>query len=141
MHCNGWSRRLCQGYLVDTPRNGIGSPALSLLVLECNDIDAAKEFYELLGLSFVSERHGSGPLHYSVTLGSMVLEIYPRKAGAMSAPLRIGFRVTALDAAIERLRSAGARVTREPHDSAWGRRAVVSDPDSNRVELTEHAGE
>jgi predicted enzyme related to lactoylglutathione lyase len=119
----------------------VNTPALSLLVLECNDIDKAKDFYERIGLSFVSERHGGGPLHYSATLGSMVLEIYPRKAGAVCGPIRIGFRIAALDAIIERLRLAGARNTREPHESPWGRRAVVEDPDGNRVELAEIAGE
>src|SRR5215813_3789395 len=95
----------------------VHEPTLSLLVLESNDIDKTRDFYALLGLSFASEKHGSGPAHYSATLGSVVLELYPRKDGTSAAPVRIGFRVHALDSVIERLRERGAKILREPHDS------------------------
>lgn len=38
------------------------------------------------------------------------------------------------DAAIQRLRAAGAQVTEQPADQPWGERmATVADPDGNRV--------
>ncbi|MDF1663390.1 MAG: hypothetical protein P1V97_16580, partial [Planctomycetota bacterium] len=50
---------------------------LSLLVLKTKQMLELKEFYERLGLQFVEEKHGRGPLHFAATLGSLVLEIYP----------------------------------------------------------------
>lgn len=109
---------------------------LSLIVFQSADIDAAKNFYSLLGLSFVDEQHGRGPRHYSCTLGDMVLEIYPRQENGATGTARFGFRVTSLDGTLDALRSRGMRILREAADSPWGRRAVVEDPDGNRVELT-----
>ncbi|HWY88456.1 MAG TPA: VOC family protein [Gemmataceae bacterium] len=111
------------------------SPALSLVVLQSGDVQASKDFYSLLGLSFVEEQHGTGPRHYSTTLGALVLEIYPCQGSSPSAPVRIGFRVPSLDQTLDVLRSRGARIVREAKDSPWGRRAIVEDPDGNRVEL------
>ena len=38
---------------------------LGLLVLRSSCMEAALTFYRALGLSFVEEKHGSGPVHYS----------------------------------------------------------------------------
>ena len=110
-------------------------PTLSLVVLQSGDVEAATEFYRLLGLSFAPEQHGKGPRHYSANLGSLVLEIYPCQGSNSPTPVRIGFRVPSLERTVEMLRSRGARIVHEAVDSQWGRRAVVEDPDGNRVEL------
>ncbi len=114
--------------------SSLTQPSLSLIVLQSGNVDAAKDFYSAMGLSFVEEQHGNGPRHYSATMGRLVLEIYPCREKPV-APLRIGFDVPALDQTIEMLRSRGIRIVREAKDSPWGRRAVVEDPDGNRVEL------
>lgn len=110
-------------------------PTLSLVVLQSGNVEAARDFYSLLGLSFIEERHGTGPRHYSARLGALVLEIYPCQGNNAPAPLRIGFRVPSLERTLERLRSRGMRIVHEAKDSPWGRRAVVEDADGNRVEL------
>jgi catechol 2,3-dioxygenase-like lactoylglutathione lyase family enzyme len=114
----------------------MGKTSMSLVVLQSADLEAAKDFYSALGLEFVEEQHGSGPRHFSTTLGSLVLEIYPRRTDRPSAPARLGFRVPSLDQTLEVLRRRRARIVREPTDSPWGRRAVVDDPDGNQIELT-----
>jgi lactoylglutathione lyase len=111
------------------------APALSLLVIEAKDIEATLQFYNLLGLDFVSEKHGSGPLHYAATLGSLVFEIYPCRNGHTPATMRVGFRILSLDTTLDLLRRRGARIISEPKDTRWGRRAVVEDPNGNGVEL------
>ena len=111
-------------------------PALSLVVLQSRDVEAAKNFYSLLGLSFVEEQHGKGPEHYSSNVGAILLEIYPCQGTDAPSPLRIGFRVPYLDRTIEILRSRGVRIVSEAKDSPWGRRAVVEDADGNRIELS-----
>ncbi len=104
---------------------------LNLLVLRTNKLDDLKEFYSTFGARFVSERHGSGPHHYSARLGDLVLEIYPTADGALPDPgLRIGLVVDDLHGA---LRSVGQAVT--PRQTQWGLRAVVRDPDGRAVEL------
>ena len=55
--------------------------ALSLIVLRCSDVNASRRFYEALGLSFTTEKHGAGPEHYACRLGDLVLELYPAAAG------------------------------------------------------------
>ena len=112
-------------------------PTLSLVVLQARDVESARDFYSRLGLSFIAEQHGTGPHHYSATLGELVFEIYPRQADTPSAPQRVGFRIPSVDEMVETLRRRGTRVVTEPKPSAWGRRAVVEDPDGNRVELSQ----
>ena len=48
-------------------------------IIRTDDIDLTKEFLESFGLSFVSEKHGSGPVHYACETDGKVLEIYPRR--------------------------------------------------------------
>jgi lactoylglutathione lyase len=119
---------------VDHPVDS-ATPMLSLVVLQSRDVEKAKDFYSLLGLSFVEEQHGKGPRHYSSILGALVLEIYPCQGDGQPAPLRIGFRVPRLDQILNTMRCGGVPIVRELKDSPWGRRGVVEDPDGNRVEL------
>ena len=58
---------------------------------------------------------------------------YP--AGKPAAPARMGFRVASLDDTLALLRSRGVPIVREAQDSRWGRRAIVEDPDGNRIDL------
>lgn len=99
---------------------------LTLLVLYVGDVDRSREFYELLGLRFVEERHGDGPVHYAAELPTgVVLEIYSAGEKAVTRA-RLGFVVRDRPAAADALRSAGFTVKRQ---------SLVVDPDGNRVEL------
>ena len=48
-------------------------------VLRVEDIEGMKVFLETFGLSFMPEKHGDGPDHYSCECEGKVLEIYPRR--------------------------------------------------------------
>lgn len=111
--------------------------SLNLPVMRARDVEAATAFYSLLGLSFVKEKHGTGPIHFAAEFGTMVFEIYPERPGQSTAPIRLGFRVTLLDATVEMLRKHGTKIVREVEPLAYGLRAVVEDPDSNVIELLE----
>ena len=115
--------------------------SLSLLVLRPSRLEAMRSFYEALGLTFVEDKHGAGPVHYSAQLGSTVLEIYP---GETSPPINrkgsgaamLGVSVESIDLVIAQVQAQGSQIVTAPADSAWGRRAVILDPDGRAVEIS-----
>jgi lactoylglutathione lyase len=112
---------------------------LNLLVLYSPDPERLKSFYEELGMSFTRHRHGGGPEHFGGKVGTVLLEIYPLKDEALStAGARIGFEVDDVVEMVTRLTAAGGTIVSPPKDSPWGLRAVLSDPDGHRIELTNH---
>lgn len=120
----------------------VAQASLSLLVLRASDLEKALAFYQAVGLAFTQEQHGSGPVHYSCAIGGTVMEIYPGEPG--TAPERksggatmLGFNVPALDETLKALADLGYTPITAPKDSAWGRRAIVTDPDGRAVEISE----
>jgi lactoylglutathione lyase len=116
-------------------------PIANLLVLRSPDIHRAAAFYRALGLLFIVERHGNGPEHYTSLVNGFVFEIYPLATGQTpTTGTRIGFSVDSVDELLPLVRDLGAEVVTEPHDSEWGRRAVVKDLDGHTVELVTPPG-
>ena len=111
--------------------------AVSLLVVYSSDIAQLSDFYRALGLDLVEEQHGSGPRHFSCRLGSTLLELYPAGERHPVGTLRFGLTVTDVDAVAQAAEGQGGSIVTAPTDSPWGRRAVIADPDGNRVELNE----
>ncbi|WP_437579065.1 VOC family protein [Sorangium sp. So ce887] len=107
---------------------------LTLVVLRCANLELSKQFYEALGLSFNPEQHGSGPPHYSTLLGETVLELYPADT-TPGTPIRLGFVVPHLDGAVGAARALGDFVAKFD-SNAWPPRALLRDPDGNKIELT-----
>lgn len=105
--------------------------SLSLIVLRCADLEASRTFFSALGAEFTPEQHGTGPKHYSCTLGQVVLELYPAR-GRNTSDLRLGFVVRDLARTLERVRNTGGTVISEDVGQA-----VVVDPDGHKIELTE----
>src|SRR6266567_1847160 len=110
---------------------------LNLVALRSADLDRAARFYELLGVRFVREQHGSGPEHLACCLSGVVLEIYPNASTNATSQVRIGFEVPSVEDAVNAVRDAGGTVATPPKESPWGLRAVVADPDGHRVELVQ----
>lgn len=110
-----------------------------LLVLRTNQIERCLAFYRSLGITFVLEQHGTGPLHYAADVDGVVFELYPLTAAqVLDAPdVRLGFAVARLSSTLDELAKAGGVVTSKPKDGPWGLRAVVRDPDGRAVELYE----
>lgn len=116
--------------------------SISLIVLRTATIESMLAFYRALGLSFVQEQHGSGPIHYSTQVGEITLEIYPAAAGQApdrkaGGAIMVGIQVESVDNRITALERIGFKALSAPKDSAWGRRATILDPDGRLVELTE----
>ncbi|MFI0820837.1 VOC family protein [Streptomyces sp. NPDC021098] len=93
---------------------------IALLVLYSDHVEECRAFYTGLGLSFVQERHGRGPVHYAATLpDGTVIELYPATAERPASRVRLGFTVD-------------GRTMTPP--LAPGRQ-VVDDPDGRAVEV------
>lgn len=111
------------------------SMKMTLLVIKSQDVVGLKDFYEALGLYFVEEQHGRGPVHWSCELGPMVLEIYPGDE-ADSRGLRLGFETDALESRLVELKRRGWEdVSRRRRGSRLG--FVIQDPDGRSVEVFE----
>ena len=115
----------------------MNQPRLNLVVLRSADLERAVVFYQALGLVFVNHAHGKGPEHYASEVDGRVFEIYPlSKTTSSTAGVRLGFRVADVDESFRRAIEAGGLIVSAPAQSPWGRRAVLSDPDGHRIEIT-----
>ena len=104
---------------------------ISLLVIRCKDIEASKSFYQDLGLSFVKEKHGNGPMHYSCEHEDCVFELYPNKGETPQDNNRLGFKVS-------NLASITQQVTiTDTYEFAGNTIYVITDPDGRKVEISE----
>lgn len=110
---------------------------ISLLVIRASDIEKSLAFYRALGLSFIREQHGAGPIHYSCESGGFVFEIYPARAEDSHDSRMIGFKVESLDETLARLSELGIKPKSPPQTASWGRFINVVDCDGRVVQLTE----
>ena len=81
-----------------------------LVVLRSANIEKSRAFYEAIGLTFVEEQHGNGPLHLACETDTLVFELYPGEDAPIleakhSSATMIGFNVESLDAVCKRASS------------------------------------
>jgi lactoylglutathione lyase len=121
----------------------MGSTALALIVIRAADIEASLSFYRAIGVTFVEEQHGSGPVHYSCNFGELVFELYSNK---VSSPPRssthttmLGFKVASLEGTLAELLKLGVEPKSAPKESNWGRWVNVIDPSGRTVQINEVA--
>jgi predicted enzyme related to lactoylglutathione lyase len=120
------------------PPRSVLLPRLSLLVIRAIDPSALAQFYSALGIQFQTEQHGGGPVHYVSIDAGVTLEIYPRRDGeAATTNTRLGFSTVDLDVVLNALEARGGEISTPAGITAWGRRAVVTDPEGHTVEVTE----
>ena len=103
---------------------------ISLLVIRCKDIEVSKSFYETLGLSFIKEKHGNGPTHYSCEHEGCVFELYPNRGEAPKDNNRLGFVVSDLAQVIDKL------ATTDTYEFNGSTVHVITDPDGRKVEVS-----
>src|SRR4051812_43962519 len=109
---------------------------LSLIVLYTEHMGRTLKFYSLLGLRFNEEKHGSGPQHYSCTIGGTVLELYPVSLNSPPPDrIRIGFSVHSMPDTLERLASMGIQA-RPVRRTKGGESTFITDPDGRTVEIS-----
>jgi predicted enzyme related to lactoylglutathione lyase len=113
--------------------------SLTLLVLKTRQVEQLRRFYQMLGIELTEEKHGKGPIHYAGRLGDMVIEVYPLPddGSPVDSSTRLGFAVEDLAEVIRALEGVGTRIITPARDTAWGRQAIVCDPDGRGVELSQ----
>ncbi len=104
---------------------------ISLLVIRCQDIEASRGFYEMLGMSFAKQKHGDGPTHYSCEYEGCVFELYPNKGESPQDNNRLGFKVSGLASIIEKVGAS------DSYEFSGNTIHVVADPDGRKVEISE----
>jgi len=106
--------------------------AMSWNELGCRDVESATSFYtELLGWGTDVQEH-DGFTYTVVTVGDRpnggiydATGLFPDE---VPAHWFVWFTVAGTDETVERARSLGATIQREPWDTMFGRMAVISDP-------------
>jgi lactoylglutathione lyase len=110
---------------------------LRLIVVRTADMARLADFYTLLGLKFEYHKHGKSPFHYSATIGSTTLEIYPlvKVQSEADKELRLGFAVDDFDTIIQLLKEKNTEFLSEPMLTDYGFMTIVKDPDGRKIEL------
>lgn len=54
---------------------------MKVLVIYTDKVEEVRDFLTGMGLEFVEEQHGSGPVHFACERDQFVLEVYPSKDG------------------------------------------------------------
>jgi len=129
-------------------------PRISFITLAVADLDRALRFYRdglglptegVIGQEFGPEAH----VVFFKMQNGLTLALWPRTSLVKEARIADGPRSTAefslahnvgskaeVDALVGQARQAGATVTRDPHDQAWGGYAgYVQDPDGHLWEI------
>lgn len=102
---------------------------LNLLVIRCRNIEASREFYEKLGLTFVREKHGNGVEHYSSWIADLVFELYPLKPDETPCNTRLGFSVEHLEQLIRDIQPYGQ------YEFNGKIIYILLDPDDRKIEI------
>jgi catechol 2,3-dioxygenase-like lactoylglutathione lyase family enzyme len=111
---------------------------VSLLVLRCKDLNATRSFYERLGLAFVEERHGKGPLHYAWENAGFVLELYSATEQQFPDNVRLGFSTSLLaDVSGRVLHDSSMKVLKSPYSTSNRLVMLLEDPDGRKVEVSQ----
>jgi catechol 2,3-dioxygenase-like lactoylglutathione lyase family enzyme len=100
------------------------------------EIHCLADFYTLFGFKFEYHQHGNSPMHYSCTLGNLVLEIYPlsKDQQTVDKNLRLGFSVDNFEYTVELLAKNQVQF-QPPKMTEFGYQIVVTDPDGRKVEI------
>jgi lactoylglutathione lyase len=107
-------------------------------ILHTSDLSRALAFYrDLLGFE---ERYrfpeDGEPEYVSVALGEFSLGLVLQEAPPPPGRVTLWLYADDVDAEVERLRGAGARITMEPADQPWGERlAAIVDPEQNPIQI------
>ena len=113
-----------------------------LIVLRAADMKRSRAFYEAIGLQFIEEQHGKGPIHVACETEHLVIEIYPGEEAPLleakqSGATMLGFNVESLDETLAQLRVLDVMPKSLPKVADWGTWCNVVDPDGRVIQLNQ----
>lgn len=105
---------------------------VSMIILSTDDLDSSIAFYEGLGFP-LKFRDGD---HFAALDGkSIVLALATEIDHPIPGQVVVAINTGDVDGELERLRTGGAVIVREPYDAAHERRAIVHDDQGNGLVL------
>jgi len=99
------------------------------------DIDRLRTFYEE-GLGVRAGEQSGNWVPFALPAATFAL--HGANPDADFGLVALSFSVDDIDAAVARFEAAGAKVLRGVADEAFGRRAVLEDPDGRTIEIVQH---
>ena len=102
-----------------------------------NDVAAAVEFYERLGMTVSDARPAFSFDGAWLQIGAQQLHVIKIDVPIQRGANHFALRVDDLDACVAELEAAGLSVRRTTYTPGAGRQAVVLDPSGNAVELNQ----
>ena len=100
---------------------------LKLIVIRTSNPKKLSQLYSILGLKFDYHKHGNSSLHYSASVGSTILEIYPLAKNQIEIDKyqRLGLSVDNFESIIATLKRLNYKFISEPTETDFGFLAVV----------------
>jgi len=112
-------------------------PKLNFIAPYSRRLSECVELYERLGYSFVEEKHGTGPLHWSSTApDGLVLELYPatqETEPSFQASVLLGLEVESPVALLQQLDER--YIIRSPKPGV-DETALIRDPEGRKILLS-----
>ncbi len=106
------------------------------ITLFANDMNETAKVYQAIGLSFVQEQHGSGPIHLAHEKDGFVLEIY-QKHQPQSDAVMLGFDVENLPVVQGSIAETAGTVVKDTARIDGTRRMIIADPEGRQIYLQE----
>lgn len=119
------------------------TPRVSFIALYCRSPEECLKFYSEVGFTFLEEKHGSGPVHWSsVSSDGLVIEIYSASESSEDstttqnpAMLTLGLEVESVSYILNRADNRYiVRRSKERPDGMFA--AVLKDPEGRRIFLS-----
>jgi uncharacterized glyoxalase superfamily protein PhnB len=117
---------------------------IAAVAVSATDLSRAVGFYELLGFRFppiepdTKHLEAEGDVRLMIDEAAFLAELHgePPRPGNIAGFALLFATPAEVDAAAERIASAGHSVVTAPYDAPWGQRyATVADPDGYRTDL------
>lgn len=108
----------------------------NFITLFAVDMELTADVYRAIGLSFVPEQHGEGPVHLAYEKDGFVLEIY-QKPDSVGDAVMLGFTVSDVtDAKVEILETTAAKKA-DIAVVGGSERMIIADPEGRQIYLQE----
>lgn len=106
------------------------------VIVYTRELEALQRFYEgALGVE--SENYGKWR-PFQLASGTFALHAVEEGSGHDVEGFSITFEVDDIDEAVPRFEAHGAKILRGVADEAFGKRAVLQDPDGRQFEVVQH---